>query len=304
MTNYFIAPAIMTGLGLFFAVILAVAYRLLRVPEDPRLEATADLLPGSNCGACGEPGCQAFAERLVAGTSTPSRCTVADAGTVEAIAELLDVDPGKEERRVARLHCAGGKAQAHQIAEYRGLAGCRAAAVVSEGGKGCPWGCLGLADCREACTFDAITMNSNGLPVVSIDRCTACGDCVVACPRDLFELMPLSHHLFVQCRAPLAGEMATAVCTVACDACGRCAADAPSGLIRMEDNLPVVDYGGGGPARPEATYRCPTGAIQWLDGPQFPEPAAADSANPGAFNTNPAVAGSSAYGEVDHARIQ
>lgn len=269
MNNLLVAPAIMTGIGLVFAVVLAVAYRFLKVEEDPRIEETEDLLPGSNCGACGEPGCHAFAEKLVAGLVQPSRCTVAGAAAIDAVAELLDVDPGQQEKRIARLHCAGGKGQAYQIAEYRGFDSCVAAAVVSGGGKGCPWGCLGLADCRDACTFDAIAMNSNGLPAVDIDRCTACGDCVRACPRDLFELVPLDQHLFVQCRAPLAGEMATAVCVSACDACERCVADAAPGLIRMHDNLPVVDYGAGGPARPQATFRCPTGAIQWLDGAQF-----------------------------------
>jgi electron transport complex protein RnfB len=269
MSSFIVAPGIMGGLGLFFALILAVAYRFLRIQEDPRVEATEDLLPGSNCGACGQPGCRAFAEKLVLGELAPSGCTVASPDAVEAIAELLDVDPGRQEKRVARLHCAGGRGQAYQIAEYRGFESCRAASVVSEGGKGCPWGCLGLADCLNACDFDAIEMNANGLPQVSVDKCTACGDCVAACPRDLFDLMPLSHHLVVQCRAPLAGDMATSLCTTACDACGRCAADAAPGLIRMEDNLPVVDYGAGGPARPEATFRCPTGAIQWVTGAQL-----------------------------------
>ena len=64
-------------------------------------------------------------------------------------------------------------------------------------------------------------------------------------------------------------EEARRVCRVACDACGRCAMDAAPGLITMVDNLPVVDYGAGGPASPEATYRCPTGAIQWVEGEQF-----------------------------------
>jgi len=269
MNNFLVAPAIMTGIGLVFAVILTVAYRFLKVEEDPRVEETEDLLPGCNCGACGEPGCHAFAEKLVAGRAQPSRCTVASADAIDAVAELLDVDPGQQEKRVARLHCAGGRGQAYQIAEYRGFESCVAASVVSGGGKGCPWGCLGLGDCERVCTFDAIALNSNGLPTVEIEKCTACGDCADACPRDLFELVPLNQHLFVQCKAPLAGAMATAVCVAACDACERCVADAAPGLIRMQDNLPLVDYRAGGPARPEATFRCPTGAIQWLDGAQF-----------------------------------
>ncbi len=270
MSSFIVAPAIMTGIGLLFAVILATAYRFLKVQEDPRIEETEDLLPGSNCGACGEPGCHAFAEKLVEGAVKPSKCTVASADVIDSVAELLDVDPGAEEKRVARLHCAGGRGQAYQIAEYRGFDSCHSASVVSGGGKGCPWGCLGLGDCERACGFEAILMNTNGLPQVDVDKCTACGDCVDVCPRDLFELLPVNHHLLVQCKSPLAGEDAVALCTTACDACERCAADAAPGLIRMQDNLPLVDYGGGGPALPQATFRCPTGAIQWVEGNQFP----------------------------------
>jgi electron transport complex protein RnfB len=271
MSSFVLAPAIMTGIGLLFAVILAVAYRYLKVQEDPRIDGTEELLPGSNCGACGQPGCRAFAEQLVQGALQPSLCTVAPPETIEAVAEYLGVDPGRQEKRVARLHCAGGTGQAYQIAEYRGLAGCLEAMVVSGGGKGCSWGCFGLGDCGDVCSFDAIIMNSNGLPLVDIEKCTACGDCVDACPRDLFEVLPLSQKLLVQCKAPLAGDMATALCRTACDACGRCVADAAPGLIRMQDNLPVVDYGAGGPALPDAVHRCPTGAIVWLEGAQFVE---------------------------------
>ena len=63
------AIAVMTGLGLFFAAVLALAYRFLRVEEDPRLEVVEELLPGNNCGACGQPGCAAFAEKLLGAKS-------------------------------------------------------------------------------------------------------------------------------------------------------------------------------------------------------------------------------------------
>lgn len=268
MNSLFIAPSIMAGIGLFFGLIIAVSSRVLRVDEDPRIEGTNELLPGTNCGACGQPGCLPFAEKLVAGDVTPSQCTVSTDEQIEAIADYLQVDAGEQEKMVARLKCGGGSAQAHQIAEYRGFEGCRAAALVSAGGKGCSWGCLGLGDCEVACTFDAIHMNDNGLPQVDIDKCTACPDCTDACPRDLFEVVPMSHKLYVQCNSPLAGEAATVLCSTACDACGKCAADAP-GLVRMEGNLPVVDYLTGIEPHPRATFRCPTDAIVWLEGEQF-----------------------------------
>ncbi len=266
MSEISIAALIMAGLGLAFGTVLALAYRFLKVEEDPRIEQVEGMLPGSNCGACGEPGCRALAEKIVGGAVAPSKCTVSSPERIDAIADFLGVDAGAEERRVARLHCGGGVGRAFRVASYEGFESCRAAHLVGGGGLECSWGCLGLADCALACTFDAIEMNALKLPAVAVDLCTACGDCVDACPRDLFEILPLSHHLVVQCQAPLAADAARRICRVACDACGRCAADAVAGLIRMENELPVVDYAAAqGPAEPSATWRCPTGAIQWLE---------------------------------------
>jgi RnfABCDGE-type electron transport complex B subunit len=265
-----VATGILGGLGLLFGSVLAVSYRFLRVPEDPRLGEVEDMLPGNNCGACGEPGCHAFAVSLLAGRKAPGNCTVASPEQHVTIADFLGVDVGRGEKIVARLHCAGGRAQARQIAEYEGYESCRAAALVGGGGKGCSWGCLGLGDCDRICDFDAIRMNANGLPVVDVQKCTACNDCVEVCPRDLFELLPLSRPLLVQCKVPLAGEEARSLCSVACDACGRCAQDAPSDLITMIGNLPVVDYEREA-AGPEATWRCPTRAIRFVGANQFPE---------------------------------
>jgi Na+-translocating ferredoxin:NAD+ oxidoreductase RNF subunit RnfB len=271
MSEILTAAAIMGGLGLAFGAVLAFANRFLHVEEDPRLERVVEMLPGSNCGACGEPGCRALAEKLVAGAVAPSKCTVSSRMQIEAIAGLLGVEAGEEVKRVARLHCAGGLGRALQVARYEGFPSCRAAHLVGGGGLECSWGCLGLGDCEVACTFDAIAMNALRLPVVDLEACTACNDCVEACPRDLFDLMPVTHHLIVQCKAPLAADEARRLCKVACDACGRCAQDAAPGLIRMAGNLPVIDYTAGGPAAPEATWRCPTGAIQWVEGAQFAE---------------------------------
>jgi len=269
MSDFLTAPGIMTGLGLFFGIILAVAYRLLRVDEDPRLAETEELLPGTNCGACGEPGCLPFAIKLVNQEVQPSGCTVASPEVIDALADFLGVDTGDQEQRVARLHCAGGRAEAFQIAEYNGFESCRAAAVVSGGGKGCAWGCLGLADCEVVCGFDAIVMTRNGLPQVDNAKCTACGDCVSACPKGLFEIVPMDHRLFVQCSAPLAGEAISLLCSRACDGCGKCAADGEAGTITMENELPQIDYGLGVALTAKATERCPTQAILWLEGNQF-----------------------------------
>jgi RnfABCDGE-type electron transport complex B subunit len=261
------AAAIMSGLGLFFGTILAVSSRYLRVKEDPRIDEAEEMLPGSNCGACGQAGCRAFAEALVKGEVTPGKCTVSGAETVEAIANLLGVDASMEEKRVARLHCAGGRSAVRRLAEYRGMTTCRGAFVVNGGGGACAWGCLWLGDCERACGFDAIHLNAEGLPVVDVDKCTACGDCVDVCPLDLFSIQQLSHRVILQCSSPLSGDEARAICAVACDACGRCALDAPEGAIEMSGNLPDIKDHDRAPE--SCTFRCPTGAIRWVDGEQF-----------------------------------
>jgi len=257
------AVACLGGLTFALASLLVLANRTLHVEEDPRIDVVEDMLPHANCGACGFPGCRPFAEALVGGEALPGRCTVGTEQERASIAAFLGVDVGEEEKVVARLACAGGSNVGRNRARYAGLASCGAAAQVAGGGKACFWGCLGLADCERACDFDAIRMDAHALPVVDEEKCTACGDCVDACPKELFSLHPVGHQLWVACRSLEAGDDQLEDCEVACTACGRCAMDAP-GLVRMQDNLAVVDYTRGRQDR-AAIERCPTGAIVWLD---------------------------------------
>lgn len=264
-TSIALAGVFMAGLGTALAAILAAANRRLHVFEDPRIDAVEEMLPKANCGACGTPGCRSFAEATVQGLLDPAKCTVNSPEMTQVIADYLGVEAGCHERQVARLACAGGSHVAYVRARYQGLQTCRAASLVSGGGKGCVWGCLGLGDCEAVCNFDAIHMNKHGLPVVDEAKCVACGDCCTVCPKDLFSLQPVSHHLWIACKnQDVAGE-AEAQCEVVCTACGRCAADSPEGVIRIENNLAIIDYTKNDLASRVAIERCPTGAIVWLD---------------------------------------
>jgi Na+-translocating ferredoxin:NAD+ oxidoreductase RNF subunit RnfB len=272
------AILILGGTGLVFAIFIAAANKKLKVWEDPRIDVVAAMLPSANCGACGLPGCRAFAEKAVVGDIQPAKCTVSNAERVAEIAHFLGVDAGQAVKRVARLLCAGGTDVAAQRAEYRGVSTCEAAAAVAGGGKGCAWGCLGLADCERACTFGAITMNAQGLPVVDVEKCTACNDCVVACPKQLFVLQQLDHKLLVQCKNLVNGDAALEQCAVACTTCGKCVLDAADGLISVASGVAVIDYNKIAEAEESNVERCPTGAIVWLSGAQFAQVPAVSSA--------------------------
>jgi Na+-translocating ferredoxin:NAD+ oxidoreductase RNF subunit RnfB len=271
------SAAILGGVGLTFGTLIALANKKMKVWEDPRIDEVEGLLPGANCGACGYAGCRTFAEAVISGKEPPATCTVMSEYEREDVADYLGVSAGEADKVVARLMCAGGSDVAVQRAEYYGVESCAAAVAVGGGGKGCTWGCVGLSDCAVSCDFDAIVMSSTGLPVVDPELCTACGDCVEACPLGLFELLPVSDHLIVQCKSLLEGEAATEVCAVACNACGRCAVDAPEGLIEMKHGLAVIDYAKSELENKEAIDRCPTGAIVWVEGSQFRQPVVAGS---------------------------
>ena len=117
------AVSVMTGMGLFFATVLAVAYRFLRVEEDPRLEVVEELLPGNNCGACGEPGCAAFAEKLRS-----------DAAGLDVIVTSM-IDSAVGLAHAAHVAAACGLASAHGLATSSLLESDVARGLVIESGR-------------------------------------------------------------------------------------------------------------------------------------------------------------------------
>ena len=265
LTSVLLATGFMLGLGLILAIILVLANKRFYVFEDPRIDNIDELLPAANCGACGSPGCRSFAEGLIDGTFKPSQCTVISKESIQFIADYLGVDAGDAKKRVARVACAGGNHVAKIRASYKGVNSCQGAALVSGGGKGCAWGCLGMGDCAKVCDFDAITMDEHDLPIVDIEKCTACGNCVDICPKHLIELHPIDHQLFVACKNLEKGDEPKAECKVVCTACERCVVDSPEGLITIKNNLAVINYDENSLASPLTVERCPTGAIIWFD---------------------------------------
>jgi Fe-S-cluster-containing hydrogenase component 2 len=103
------------------------------------------------------------------------------------------------------------------------------------------------------------------LPVVHDALCIACNDCIEVCPKNLISLQNESRKLWVACSNRDFGAEAEAQCEVICNACGRCMADAPTGLISINENLAVIDYTINARATRDAIERCPTGAIVWME---------------------------------------
>ena len=230
------------GLAGALATALGIADRYLRVETDPRVEQIVDILPSANCGGCGAPGCRAYAEAVVAGATTPDKCAPGGPDTAVEIAEIMGVDVGEIVKRVAVVHCRAGGEIRRNRALYVGPHSCTLNNALG-GDTSCTWGCLGLGECVDACTFGAMVMR-DGLPHVDAEACTGCGACAEVCPRGVIGIEavdPEQGVVYVACNSRDKGALAKAVCDVSCLGCGICARKSENDLFRVVDFLAIAN---------------------------------------------------------------
>ncbi|QBR33611.1 MULTISPECIES: electron transport complex subunit RsxB [Pseudomonas] len=122
------------------------------------------LLPQTQCGKCGHPGCKPYAQGIVDGEPI-NKCPPGGDETVAALAELLNVP-------VLELDVSRGSAPP-QVAYIREAE------------------CIGCTKCIQACPIDAIVGAAKLMHTVLIDECTGCDLCVAPCPVDCIEMHPL-----------------------------------------------------------------------------------------------------------------
>jgi electron transport complex protein RnfB len=125
------------------------------------------LLPQTQCGQCGFPGCRPYAEAIVRGEATINRCAPGGARGIEKLAALLG-------QAVVPLDPAYGHEKPSTVA------------VIHEDA------CIGCTKCIDACPVDAIIGASKLMHTVMSDVCTGCGLCVPACPVDCIDMMKLA----------------------------------------------------------------------------------------------------------------
>lgn len=261
----------LTILALTAAVILYFIAQKFKVFEDPRFNEIQDILPAANCGGCGFAGCRNFAEALVSADSFDGlNCPVGGAEVMETAAKILGKVAPVVDPLVAVLLCNGTPEQRPKTSLYNGVQDCRISHSLYIGESDCSFGCLGNGDCVRACSFDAMYMDTDtGLPVILDDKCTACGACVKACPRNLIELRKKAkkdRKIYVACSNCDKGGPARRACKVACIACGKCVKVCAFDAITIENNLAYIDANKCTFCR-KCVTECPTGSIIELNFP-------------------------------------
>lgn len=241
--SYLINPIIAIGtISLIFGLVLGYAGKKLEVQVDERLQSVLDALPGANCAGCGFAGCYSFAEALVEERAQLNGCPVGGASTAESMASILGVKSESFEKRVAYVKCIGSVAVAHYRYSYQGILDCNAAVQLAGGGtKQCSYGCLGLASCKKLCQFGAIRIEHD-ISVIDPSKCTGCGKCISACPKNLIELVPESSNVRVSCFTKEKGKDVKLHCSVGCIGCKLCEKVCNFEAITVKNNLAKIDY--------------------------------------------------------------
>ena len=238
--NLIISASVVGGLGLLFGLGLSIASKAFEVKVDEKVTKVREVLPGANCGACGQSGCDAYAECLVEGKCDINSCPVGGEELVKKLGEILGVDAASTVARTARVKCSGKYENCKHKFDYSGVEDCIAAANLYGGPSACTYGCVGLGNCVRACPFDAIVI-IDGLAKVIESKCKACEKCVAACPKGIIEMTPKCNEYTVACKSLDKGAIVRKNCSVGCIGCRKCAKVCSVDAITFEGTLAKIN---------------------------------------------------------------
>lgn len=172
ITQYPLLTALLAllSMGAVFGAALGFAAVKFKTEGNPIADQINELLPQTQCGQCGYPGCRPYSQAIADGEAI-NRCPPGGEATIAALADLLDVDaiPLNEEH--------GEEKAAAAVAYIR----------EDE--------CIGCTKCIQACPVDAILGAAKQMHTVIVSECTGCDLCVEPCPVDCIDMIQASENL-------------------------------------------------------------------------------------------------------------
>ncbi|SES28532.1 electron transport complex protein RnfB [Vreelandella subterranea] len=161
------AVAVLTALGVGFGALLGAVSERFKGDESSLVEQIDTLLPQTQCGQCGYPGCRPYAEAINQGDAI-NKCPPGGDATITALADLLGRTPEPLD----------GEAPSEDLVAF-----------IREDE------CIGCTKCIQACPVDAIIGAAKQMHTVIEDECTGCDLCLEPCPVDCIDMLPRSTPL-------------------------------------------------------------------------------------------------------------
>ncbi len=165
-----VALLIMIGLALFLGLVLGYAAIKFKVAESPLVQKIDAILPQTQCGQCGFPGCKPYATAIAQGEADINQCPPGGEEGIRRLAELLGVDP-------------------KPLNAEHGVSKPKSVAVIDENL------CIGCTLCIQACPVDAILGAAKHMHTIIEKECTGCELCIPPCPVDCIYMRVIEEDL-------------------------------------------------------------------------------------------------------------
>lgn len=164
--NYLMALTGMLLLATLFGLLIIWVARKFKVEGNPVVEQINQVLPQTQCGQCGYPGCKPYAEAIAQGEAPINQCPPGGQDGIRKLAALLDVEE-------LELNPENGEEESvDTIVEI----------VEAD--------CIGCTKCIQVCPVDAIVGAAKHMHTIIGDECTGCDLCIPACPVDCIIQIP------------------------------------------------------------------------------------------------------------------
>lgn len=157
---------VMIGLALALGLLLGYSSVKFKVEGDPLVDRIDAILPQTQCGQCGFPGCKPYATAIASGEADINQCPPGGDAGVRALADLLGVE-------YKPLNTEHGEPKPKSVA------------VIDENV------CIGCTLCIQACPVDAILGAAKHMHTVISSECTGCELCIAPCPVDCITMEPV-----------------------------------------------------------------------------------------------------------------
>lgn len=163
------ALLVMVGISLALGIVLGFSAIKFKVEGNPLVEKIDAVLPQTQCGQCGYPGCKPYATAIASGEADINKCPPGGEEGIRKLADLLGVD--------FKPFGEGAAPKAKSVA------------FIDE------QTCIGCTLCLQACPVDAILGAAKQMHTIIAQECTGCELCIAPCPVDCISMLPLGEDI-------------------------------------------------------------------------------------------------------------